>query len=161
MKRFLAVVLVAIMMFSVCIAALGESQGTFDSTQLSMLDDMNAKKWCQNEQYRGLFTLLALYDYSDNIDETITDSIPLLSNTSYVFRDGLQVGAAYQQDDSSWLLLIYFPTSHIVAYMEITESASKAVFESYFLSDIADEYYENDVSDLYDVVENLLEVVSE
>ena len=97
MKKLVALLLVAVMLFT-CAAALAvDSDWTKFDTVLFKIFDFSAEKWMATADNRGYLATFALLDYGiqKDLDYELTD---MLTGTVFVGRKGTQLAVGLELD---------------------------------------------------------------
>ena len=155
LKRAFCLVLALALLLSAC--ALAQSDTQFEPT-LTNIVDSSADRWYSTSYNRALLTVLLLLDCDELLVEgDLLDTTGAVVDTTYVGRGDSVLVAYYHAVDGD-LIIMYNPETGIADYM-VLDSYDEAKAEFFMESICPDGYYENNISDVMTVGDDLMEIL--
>lgn len=155
LKRAFCLALALALLLSAC--ALAQSDTQFEPT-LTNAVDVSATEWYSTSYNRALLTVLLLLDCDELLVEgDLLDTTGAVVDTTYVGRGDSVLVAYYHAVDGD-LIIMYNPEIGIADYM-VLDSYDEAKAEFFMESFCPDGYYENNISDVMTVGDELMEIL--
>ncbi len=157
MKKAICILLLTVMLCSVTVSALGESNSIPFALNLtaSFFDEYTTSEILSNEVYRTYLVLSLLLDAALDDGNVIGESInagELLANDTYVGRWGTALVTGYYDD--SHLVVIYYDKVAKEASLIVTESTMpRTLLASVFEADELSPSYKTSRSMMSDLIE--------
>ena len=157
MKKVLSLILALCMLLACC--ALAESDdGIVYEPSLANAVGVSADEWFSTSENRALLTVLRLLDCDELLVEgDLLDTTGAVVDTTYVGRGDSVLVAYYHAVDGD-LIIMYNPETGIADYM-VLDSYDEAKAEFFMESFCPDGYYENNISDVMTVGDELMEIL--
>lgn len=169
MKKTVALMLVCIMMITLPISVLADSDSIACETTLLPIADYTASEWFESSSKRCMFAVVSLADLAiffdaedfDRISEVM--SYALASDAVYVAKQSIGLYACYIGENET-LLVNYVPLNDklSITYMEgdFDVSARKIALKSAF-QDAGCSIYSVDAEEYIELLQSLNEIISE
>lgn len=159
MRKFLSLVLAALLLccsFSFAMAEVVSDEVYFDADIMNALDQ-DAESWFTNAETRAMGTILLALDFSLTIGND-SPLFPDMSEPTYIGRDGDYL-VVYVHTSGNDVILLYDTSTGEAAYME-TSGLSSAVIEDMLNEVCEDGYYENDITTMLTVAQELSDIIN-
>jgi len=156
MKKLVALLLVAVMLFTCAAALADDSDWTKFDTVLFKIFDFSAEKWMATADNRGYLATFALLDYGiqKNLDYELTD---MLTGTVFVGRKGTQLAVGFNKPNDSKSLFVVLDTKDPTQASYVVYDFNKSTLEDCMKQVCTDGY--NLVSP--DSINNAMNVIKE
>ncbi len=166
-RKLLALILAAMMMVSMAGFAMaddGSSSIQIEPVLLSLME-MSTTEWYKDYANRTMFATLAWMDVvlADNLDDSFEDAIgdAVLSGTVYVARSSQMLVAMYFDTDVT-ILVGYVPAIDAMYISKLNPcNYPEQVLSSMKADGDCDSYYQIDKADILEVVEVVLDAITQ
>ncbi len=156
MKKYLCLLLAAVTLLSGCqVLAEGDSIVDIDlpiTNTLTKTLHAGLSDWFSSSKNRAFLTVIVVMDVAIALDIEMSDIFSLLQ-PSYVGKKNLYLVVATTNDENKSLVVLYNPLTGKAGYAIYDFSAD---FVELLMSGLcSEEYYKNDVNDLFEVLVDL------
>ena len=118
------------------------------------------KEWMASSEDRALFSFCLWMDYFISTEDSERYEIDLLSSTSYVGRNGMLVILLTSIEGGSKAIMLGYDMGNDVAAWGIFDAGSDGALKAAIKGACENEYYKNDIADMYTVHKAMLEVLN-